>query len=339
MPLTNFDPGGARGFPMIGAGLGYGWKKDSNVYFVDGTQGSDGNPGDDPDSPFATIEKAITALTAYDVVYIMEKSFSGTDPTTYAGAAANHTIAFADLGCAFVGVSHAGMVGYPMTPYIMGMAATLTPIFTVNAPLCAFENLHLSGGWGNSTTATVGIYAGDTIDATQSAQGLSIFNCSFEDLEGNTPTMSRTTPPTGGGGIHIHGTWYSLVNHCRFRNCVVGVTIVSGTNTSVTNTVENCVFYADADTDVNVDVSVYCLGLANVAILNNYFAHLLPNYGSGDSKRFVYVAGGSEGGMIANNHCGDDATQSAGAAGTGIICPTTMGVSANYCECALMGAG
>lgn len=334
--VTNYQDGIYNyGTPV---GSRYGWKSTATPYFVDGTAGSDAYDGTTPDLAKATVQAGLALMNAYDVLYIMENAFVGTDPTYYQGTAANHTIAVANTGVAIVGVSHAGQLGYPMTPYLMGMAATETPLFTVNAPLVAIENLHFSGGWANSNTTTAGIVAPDSLGTTSTSvpQGISIHNCSFEDMEGATPTMSRSYPAST-GAITIVGTWYSVINHCRFRNCVLGIMVISATSTAVCNTIQNCIFYADATTDVNVDIAVNTSGLANVTITDNYFAHNLPTYASGDSLRYVYISGSSHG-IVANNHCGHSATRTAGAAGDGIISPDTCGVSVNYSECALMGA-
>jgi len=333
MPLTNFEPGGAKGFPVIGAGLGYGWKTDSNIYFVDYAQGSDGNPGTDPDTPFKTIEKAVATISAYDVVYVMEAGWSGSDPVSYIGASANHTVALADVGVAFVGVSHAGMLGYPLSPYIMGLDTMETPVFTVNAPLTAWENLAFSGNWGNANEATAGIYCPDNVSGTAMGQGISIYNCYFEDFEGTTATSATTAP---GGGISLVGNWHSVVNHCRFRNCVVGIQLLSSANTIVGTTLEHCTFFADADTDVNADISLYAQGLCNVLINDMYFAHRCPAYASGSALRYISVIGGAETGLVTNCHCANEAALTIGDDGTGFIIPATMQGGANYCFCALM---
>jgi len=332
MGITQF-PHGVLATPSIGAGLGFGWKTDSTSYFVDGEDGDDDNAGTSPELAFLTVEAGIAAITKYDVLYIMEKGFSGTDPLTYAGADANHTIAVADTGVAIVGVSHAGIIGYPMTPYLAGRAATETPIFTVNAPLVAIENLHFMGGWANAYTTTAGIYAPNSTGTSSAVpQALSIFNCSFEDLEGATPTSSTTAP---GGGISIAGTWYTVINHCRFRNCVTGIQLISAASTSVANTFEHCVFYADNDTDVNVDIKTYMQGTSDFLINDMYFAHVLPAYASGDTLKYVSCVG-SEEGMITNCHLGHSATLTAGIAGTGITAPSPVGFAHNYCFHALM---
>lgn len=316
----------------VGSGVSYGWKVDSDAIFVDGTQGGDEKNGSSPKEAVATVEKAITLAGPYDVIYITEKSFSGTDPTTYIGATANHTIPVANLGMAIVGVSHAGMLGYPMTPYLMGLAATETPIFTVNAPLVAIENLHFSGNWANANTTTAGIYAPNSTGfTTQVPQALSVYNCSFEDLEGAAPTQGTTAP---GGGISIQGTWYTVVNHCRFRNCVVGIQVISAASTTVATTLEHCIFFADAATDVNADIIYYCQGTSDLLINDMYFAHKLPAYASGSAARYIQVAAGTQG-LITNCYLGgvQNVTLTAGPGGTGISTDSTaIGLGHNWSD-------
>jgi len=333
MGLTRF-PHGISSFGVPVFGSGFGWKKESTTYFVDGTDGGDQNNGKSPDWAFATVQQALSTANAYDVIYILENSFSDTDPATYKGTAANHTIAVANTGLAIIGVSHAGQIGYPMTPYLMGMDATETPIFTVNAPLVAIENIHFSGGWANASTATAGIYAPNSTGTTSAVpQALSIYNCSFEDLEGATP--QSLTGTGGNGGISIVGTWYVVINHCRFRNCVAGITLISNVSTSVATTMEHCVFYADDDTDVAADISTYCQGTSDILVNDMYFAHRCPAYAAGGPARYVSMVG-SEEGLITNCHLGNEATLTTGDNGTGMLAPNGVGWGSNYCFAALM---
>ena len=332
---TNYQDGlQSFGVPVFGSR--YGWKHGAASYFVDGTSGDDAHDGTTPELAKATVQAGLALMNAYDVLYIMENAFpaAGSDPTYYVGTAANHTIPLANAGVAIVGVSHAGQMGYPMTPYLMGMAATETPVFTVRAPLTAIENLHFSGGWGNAMTTTAGIYAPDNVTATAMAQGLSIHNCSFEDMEGATATSSTTFP---GAGVSIIGTWYSVVNHCRFRNCVTGIQVGSSSVTMVATVIENNIFFADATTDVNACISSYMQGTSDLLIKANYFCHNQPAYSSGDAAMYISVVG-SEVGLITGNHLGHSATRTAGAAGTGIKAPNTVGVTDNHAECALNAA-
>jgi len=335
MGLTNYPNGiSSFGVPVLG-GSRFGWKDASTAYFADGTSGSDAYDGKEPAHAKATVQAALAAMNAYDVLYIMENAFVDTDPTYYVGTAANHTIAVANTGVAVVGVSHAGQIGYPMTPYLMGMAATETPVFTVNAPLVAIENLHFSGGWANAMTSTAGIYAPNSTGTSSAVpQGISIHNCSFEDFEGATPTSGTSFP---GGGVSIIGTWYSVVNHCRFRNCVVGVQLGSSASTSVATIVENCVFFADNTTDVNADINCYMQGTSDILFKNNYMCHAQPAYASGSAAMYILCQGGEEG-LITGTHMGHSATRTAGAAGTGIKAPNGVGVTDNHSECALCAA-
>ena len=335
MSLTNFPNGiSSFGIPQMGSAR-YGWKDASNTYFVDGTDGSDGNDGKEPASAFLTVEAGLAAMNAYDVLYIMENAFVDTDPTYYKGATGNHTIAVANTGVAIVGVSHAGQMGYPMTPYLMGYDATETPLFTVNAPLVGIENLHFSGGWANAMTTTAGIAAPNSTGTSSAVpQALSVHNCSFEDLEAATPGGAGGYP---NGGISIQGTWYTVISHCRFRNCVSGVTVISATSTTVCTTIEHNIFHGDTATDINVDIYYYCQGSSGLLINDNYMAHLLPAHASGDTLKYIMVAAG-ESGLITNNHVGavQGTPLTVGSAGTAIQCPDNMGHGCNWTNGALM---
>ena len=75
MPITNFPNGlTSFGIPLFGsARFSNPW---STHYFVDGDEGSDGNNGKSPQKAFATIQKAVTAATGGDVIYIRPKTYT-----------------------------------------------------------------------------------------------------------------------------------------------------------------------------------------------------------------------------------------------------------------------
>jgi len=75
MPITNFPNGVTSfGIPILGsARFSNPW---STHYFVDGDDGSDGHNGKSPQTAFATIQKAVTASTGGDVIYIKPKTYT-----------------------------------------------------------------------------------------------------------------------------------------------------------------------------------------------------------------------------------------------------------------------
>lgn len=293
-------------------GSSFGWKNNSTVYFVDGTLGKSDNGGKKPDDAVANISEAIDLASEYDVIYILEHGFSGTDPVAYQETSANLTIPIAKDGIALVGATHQGMVGRPLSPYIKGMAASATPILTVNAPLCAIENLAFTGGWNNATTCTSGIYLPDTIEDTTVPQGTSIYNCSFEDISGTAAH----------GGVYARGSWYINIVKTYHRNCVYAINWGSSSNTAVALYVDGCDTYADAVTKVASDIYCYAQGTNGILIKNCNFAHLIGTAtGVSGSNRYIACVG-AEKGLITGIRMGSASTVTIGVIGTGIIAPS-----------------
>ena len=308
--MSNF-PDMVTQFGGAPVGSAYGWKHDSSVWFVDGTLGSSANRGDRVDAAVADISTAISNASEYDVIYVLEHGFSGTDPVSYQETVANLTIPLAKDGLAIVGVTHQGVVGRPLSPYVMGMAATATPILTINAPLCAIENLAFTGGWNNATTCTAGIYLPDNVEATAVAQGTSIYNCSFEDISGTAAY----------GGIYARGTWYVNITKTYYRNCVYAINWGSSSSTSVSLYVDDVNTYADTAAKVASDIYMYAQGTNGILIKNANFAHPIGT-ATGVSGTNKYITGvGAEVGLITGVRMASVSTVTIGAAGTGILAP------------------
>jgi hypothetical protein len=301
-----------RQFGGAPVGNYFGWKNDSSVYFVDGTLGTTGGSGTSPDDAVANISEAITLASEYDVIYVLEHGFSGTDPVTYAETVANLTIPLAKDGLAIVGVTHQSQKCRPLSPYVAGMAATATPILTINAPLCSIENLAFTGGWNNATTCTAGIYLPDGVEGTAVAQGVSIYNCSFEDMSG---TASY-------GGVYIRGEWYANIVKTYYRNCVYAINWGSSSSTAVALYVDDVNTYADTAAKVASDIYCYAQGTNGILIKNANFAHPIGT-ATGISGTNKYIACvGAEVGLITGVRMASASTVTIGVIGTGIVAPS-----------------
>jgi len=315
--MSNF-PDQVTQFGGAPVGTGYGWKYDSNSWFVDGTRTS--GDGKTPETAVDTIAKAITLASEYDVIYVLEHGFSGTDPVSYKESSANLTIPIAKDGIALVGATHQGMRGRPLSPYIMGADATATPILTINSPLCAVENLAFTGGWNNDSTCTAGIYLPDSVEGTAIPQGTSIYNCSFEDMSGTACY----------GSIYARGTWYINAVKTYHRNAVYAINWGSSSSTSVALYVDGCDTYADAVTKVASDIYCYAQGTNGILIKNCNFAHLIGTAtGISGTNRYIACVG-SEVGLITDINMGSTGVVTIGVAGTGIIAPANVRYGACY---------
>jgi len=309
------SPDMLRQFGGAPVGSAFGWKTDSKVWFVDGAAGKPGGDATSPERAIDSVGAAIALASAYDVIYVLEHGFSGTDPVSYAETVANLTIPIASAGLAIVGVTHQSQKCRPLSPYIAGMAATATPILTINAPLCAIENLAFTGGWNNATTCTAGIYLPDSVEGTAVPQGTSIYNCSFEDMSGNSSY----------GSIYAIGSWYINIVKTYHRNCVYAVDWGSSTSTALGLHVDDITTEADAVTKVSADIYLYTQGQSGIVIKNADFAHQIGTATGihGGHKRYI-VANGSERGLISNVNMAAAAAVTIGAAGTGIFAPITV---------------
>ena len=50
-----------------------------NIYYVDGTSGSNNNTGARPDDAFATIAKALAVVSPFDIIFVLPKKMAATD--------------------------------------------------------------------------------------------------------------------------------------------------------------------------------------------------------------------------------------------------------------------
>ena len=308
------SPDMLRQFGGAPVGSGFGWKTDSKVWFVDGAAGKPGGDATSPERAIDSVGGAIALASAYDVIYVLEHGFSGTDPVTYAETVANLTVPIASVGLAIVGVTHQSQKCRPLSPYIAGMAATATPILTINAPLCAIENLAFTGGWNNATTCTAGIYLPDGVEGTAIAQGTSIYNCSFEDMSG---TASY-------GSIYARGEWYTNIVKTYHRNCVYAVNWGSSSSTSVALFVDDINVWADLPAKVASDIYCYAQGTNGIIIQNANFNHLIGT-ATGVSGQNKYIACvGEERGLITDVKMASTGTVTIGVIGTGILAPANV---------------
>lgn len=311
-------PHGIFATPVIGAGR-FGWKNKATtrVWFVDGTVGSDGAQGDSPEAAFLTIGRAIAKAGAYDVIYVLDKGLSGTDPNPYQEATVNLAVAYAQNNLAIVGVPHNIYQLYGLQ--VKGVAGALTtPVLKISAPFCAIENLDFNRG--GSTGG--GVYFADDGNTTNQAQGSSVYNCHFRNIRG-----SGTVAASGGCAVQVVGGWYYFVGNCYFIDCRGGVALDSGTSTVKGVTLEDLLFVTD--TAANIDVDIFMTGTVTAtAIRRCNFNHAKPAYNGGTDK-YVKLVGD---GMIAD--CRSAGTGTWGATGGDATIPTTFLMAGNMAELA-----
>jgi hypothetical protein len=301
---------------------GFGMAVGSRTIFVDAVSGSDNYSGfDDPASAKATVEAALALAGAQDVIYIAPGgAMSGGDPVAYRKSGSNHLIAATTYGLAMIGLTHSGLIGFPMDPQIKIADSIGTPIITCYAPYCAFENLAFNTGGSNSYPA-LAFENGET--ATSNANNISIFNCYFRNA-GGTGANGNT-----GGAIYITGGMGFNINHCMFYNCRHGISAKSGTEVCENVFIHDVTFLASSVNNIASDIYLYFQGQNYTTIDLVRICHDAPNY-TGSVKVPIVAVGGGEVGLISRVYCVDANGTSHATTGTVIRVTTTMGCSEIY---------
>lgn len=313
------------GMPI--AGIPYGMKDESKIWFADQEDGSDDNAGTEPSSAVKYISTAITKATNYDVIYCLPQGYTTmNDPTPFREVSTNLIIPYAMDNVSLVGAGHLGFGRRPVAPQIKGAADATTAVLSIRAPYVNVENLAFNRG--SSTTG--GIYAANEGDQTTEAMGTTIYNCYFRNLRG--------AGATNGGAIFLEGLWQPNVSNCNFHNNRVGIYAISGTNTLTEVLIQNCVFTASAKTNISVDIYVYAQGTCDFLIRDCDFAHDLPAY-SGGALYFINTVGGAEVGHITGCSTGMLQVATSGEAGTAFrTTSSNVTFGDNYTDSALMAA-
>lgn len=138
MTLTAFPNGiSSFGIPIIGSSAPFG--RLSKVFFVDPVNGSDGDKGISSSKPLKTLSKAHSLCTAgrNDVVYLMGNGqTSGTARETA-------TLVWSKDATHLIGVAAPGFIAQRARISTASSTSAVTPIMTVSADGCMFQNLHL----------------------------------------------------------------------------------------------------------------------------------------------------------------------------------------------------
>jgi hypothetical protein len=327
--LTNF-PQGISAFPVVGA---YSWDMftggyGSGVFFVDGDHGVDGNDGHSPDSAYATIQAAVTAAAANNLIYkngstiyIKPKymAATSTDPGSYAEtiiipAAGGDNMKL--IGCS-MNRTQGGL------PQIKKGAGT-TALLTIRACGVTVANLGFNG-IVSTTPTLVGILLDDD-NSTKTVIGTSILNCHFKNCAGSTVTDATTggaiTWSANGGG------WQALIKGNKFYKNVCDICLLGTAQTVPQDVViEDNVF---SGPNTSVDCNVYLAGgsgINGLTIKNNVFP-CFPTGSSGTVLMPVKLTGCV--GNLCNNIFGT--TGKTYGAAANVVVPATMLMAANYQE-------
>jgi len=284
-------------------------------WYVDGDRSASGS-GKSWDEAFITIQEAVTAASAGDVVYVVAKTITDAtgDPESYAETI---IIPLAKSSLALIGVSR-GLTqgGLPQIKKGSGSTALLT----VRAPGCLIANLGFNGA-----DSTGGGILLDDDNSTKSAFGTTIVGCHFKNCKGHATNGSL------GGAITWSAegnAWQVRIEGNRFYKNVADIVLL-GTSNSVPQDVviENNVFSGPA---ANVDANLLLnggSGMNGVVIRNNDFT-CFPAIGSGSNATIMKLTGCV--GLLSGNRFG--CTGKTFGAAANVVVPTTVLMADNYQE-------
>jgi hypothetical protein len=282
--LTNLQ-NGLLATPLIGGGVRViGARKGATNLFVDGQNGSDANNGQSPDEAVKTIDHAIDLSSAWGVIYVFPKNYSGTDPGYYSEQL---IIPIAKQGLAIIGAGN-----NPSNPFgvqVKGSAAGA--ILTVRAPFCSVENICFNRG-----SATTGAIVFEDDGGTASLNlGNNVSGCHFRNMNDGTTGNGSVAA----GVIYAGGVQGSIVNN-YFYNCRGGIIVKSATSVVQAVEIVGNRFLGDvASIDTDIYVAAFC---SKVLIGGNYFEHETPAYSGGLTAYIYWLSGATDTGGIVDNY-------------------------------------
>jgi hypothetical protein len=324
----NAYPGFIEGMKWLSSEVLSGLDDFANVWYVDGDNGSDSKSGTTPTDAKKTIQAAVTAAGAGDIIYIKSRKIAAlsTDPANYTESIIipNSKPQLKLIGYN-TGLTQGGL------PQLKVGATTTDIILTVRAPGCLIANLGFNGAGGTGG----GILLDSDGGTTKDAFGTTITGCHFKNCKGTTATDCRT-----GGAIMWSangGSWQVRIsNNVFYKN--VGDIVLKGTGVSVPQDViiENNRFQGIATAvDCHLFLTGGGSGMLGVTVHGNVFADVLPALSSGSIVRYADMTGCT--GIFSNNVFGGSYTTSGfGAAKAAAKIPTTVGIAGNYSDAGLI---
>jgi hypothetical protein len=305
------------------------------VWFVDGDK-STGGAGGTWEDAFATIQAAIDAASAGDVIYVAAKTITAlaTDPVSYDE---HLTIGNTKSNLSIIGVSRGLTQGG--LPQIKPTTTVTGHVLTVRAPGCLIANLGFNGAGLTADSGYSGIYLEDDGGTTYVAFGTTIVGCHFKSLGRGHAGAAGAIDWSSNGGA-----WQTRIVGNRFYKCLTGINL-RGTSSSIPQDVviEGNWFGSAANTDTDCDIDLgNGSGVVGLVINNNVFATVdVPTHASGAVARYLDLTGCA--GILSNNmfSCitGEGETEKTfGAAGTAALIPTTVRMANNWGETSTTGA-
>lgn len=205
---------GTSNFDVIQANsiLGAQFLTQGKTFYVKPNSGSDGRSGLSPRRAFATLQKALTVMTAgqNDVVYLFAESNSAGSTTNRVTTASAATLDWNKDLCHIIGVNNGGMVGQRSRIAFESDFVSAVPLFTLSAAGCLIANIHFFAGVADANPTGCFLLTGERNR---------IVNCHIAGIGHNDNDIS------GAYSVKIDGGDENV-----FEDCVIGLdTIARGT--------------------------------------------------------------------------------------------------------------
>lgn len=198
---------------QVQSGLWYPW---SNVWYVDGVNGSDNYTGRGPADSKATIQAAVSAASVRDIIYVNPQTYViGTGHARYEERV-TVPLALSDLSVIGAGYQRNNEFGVRMKA-----DGTTLFCFDIYGPSCHLENI---GFFNEDGTNTI-IARNDGTTDQRGSDGFVAYNCNFK----GTPTL-------------IQGGQAGRFIECVFNNDTGGLVFAASAASGYNQQVRDCAF-------------------------------------------------------------------------------------------------
>jgi len=264
----------------------------SNVWYVDGDNGSDDDTGETPDKAFATIQAGIDAASTQDTIYIrtLAPDADASEPGTYEE---NLTIPYAKHGLSLIGIGGTNGLQPFGGPNVKNASAGA--LLTVNA-----SNILIKGIQFNCTrnSGTYGIrLQGVAGYATLAGSvGTVIEDCYFKNASSTY------------GGVYVYGGYETRISRCTFHLGTNALGVIYNTTTVPNN--GHLIEYSNFKSNNGVVVALHLNLAASKDIM-------VDHCNFDQATIFITCVDGAEG--LISNCCFNDGSSTTVAKSTGKI--------------------
>ena len=254
-------------------------------YFVDGLDGSDSNDGKSPSNAMKTIQAAVTASAAGDVIYVRPKGWTiGTGFARYTedvvvplgGSGGSTGVTATGANKSIIGVTPRS---HPTDFLGVRMKFTTATALTIDAPGTHVENI---GIFGEGSTYMVNLRNNGTTYTQMGTSGSSFYNCAFK----------------GDGAFYANGTDELQIINCRFQamydGTMGGINLVGSSNQCKRPIIIGCEFIGGNANNMHTAPITTAAPVYDLILRDCYFSIAT------DSGIYINIAGTTNTGLVAN---------------------------------------